>query len=126
MDIRAKFFVSKVEEPEGATAALVELGAVCRGIENAIWAENTPTGNISMRVLNNRAVAQFEKGEEYEVTFRKVQRPKDGDGHEPEPVTNKYGYIVCETCGMGLGGNKGSTDPEALARHTERYAARDE
>lgn len=97
--VRAKFYASKVENPDGATAAQVHLGAVCRGVENAVWAQATPSGSIQMSVLNTPAFEQFEQGAEYEVTFRKVAKPMPGDGHEIIEVADKYGRIVCERCG---------------------------
>lgn len=103
MTIRAKFYVSTLVNSEGATAAQVQLHAVCRGIENAMWAQATPSGTISMNVKNDAAFEQFEQGAEYEVTFRKVARPTPGDGHEIVQATTMHGAIVCETCGAHLG-----------------------
>ncbi len=101
--IRAKFYCNKAESPDGATAAQVSLGAVCRGVENAIWSQATPAGSITMSVLNTPAFEQFEYGAEYEVTFRKVAKPMPNDGHTIKPVENMHGGIVCEFCGMTLG-----------------------
>lgn len=103
MPVRAKFFVSKLENPEGATAAQVGLTAVCRGVENAMWAQATPSGYIQMSVLNTPAFEQFEKGAEYEVTFVKVAKPTPGDGHPIKKAVDQHGRIVCETCGLTMG-----------------------
>lgn len=103
MSVKAKFYVSNLVNPEGATAAQVGLNAVCRGVENALWAQATPAGSIQMHVKNDPAFEQFEMGEEYEVTFRKVARPKPGDGHPIIEAVNMHGGIVCETCGVQLG-----------------------
>lgn len=116
--VRAKFFASKVENPEGATAAIVELGAVCRGVENAIWAQATPSGYISMSVLNTPAFEQFEQGAEYEVTFRKVAKPAAGDRHPVVETSDKYGRLVCETCGVTMGYTKAAV---ALSPHLAEY-----
>jgi hypothetical protein len=101
--VRAKFYVSKLVNPEGATAAEVGLNAVCRGVENALWSQATPAGSIQMYVKNDPAFEQFEQGAEYEVTFRKVSKPMPGDGHEIIEAVNMHGGIVCETCGIQLG-----------------------
>lgn len=103
MSVRAKFFVSKVDQPEGATAAQVHLGAVCRGVENSMWAQFTPAGNISMSIKNDLATEQFRVGEEYEVVFRRVAKPAPGDGHSIVEAVTPSGQIVCETCGHALG-----------------------
>lgn len=103
MTVRAKFYVSNLEEREGATAAMVNLSAVCRGVENAMWAQATPSGQITMYVKNDPAFEQFEKGAEYEVTFRKVAKPAAGDGHEIVLAATMHGNLVCETCGANMG-----------------------
>ena len=103
MSVRAKFYVSSLKNPEGATAAEVQLNAVCRGVENAMWAQATPAGSIQMHVKNDPAFEQFEQGAEYEVTFRKVAKPQPNDGHTIVPAVNMHGTIVCEFCGMTLG-----------------------
>ena len=88
-----------------------------------------------MYVKNGPAFEAFEYGAEYEVTFRKVQRPMQGDGHEVKPVENMHGYVVCETCGANLhaaredeakpwtkGHGEGSeTHQRNLALHDELY-----
>ena len=101
--VKAKFYVTNVEAPEGATAAKVSLSAVCRGVENSLWAQATPCGTITMHVKNDAAFEQFEKYAEYEVLFRKVAKPTPGDGHDPIPAANMHGQVVCEFCGMALG-----------------------
>ena len=103
MSVRAKFYVSNLKNPEGATAAEVQLHAVCRGVENAMWAQATPAGSIQMHVKNDPAFEQFEQGAEYEVTFRKVAKPTPGDGHPIIEAVTMHGQIVCETCGAHLG-----------------------
>ena len=101
--VRAKFVCYKAENPEGAAAAQVQLGAVCRGIENAMWAQATPSGSIQMNVKNDPAFEQFEKGAEYEVIFRKVAKPTANDGHEIIPAVDMHGRQICEFCGLTLG-----------------------
>ena len=137
--IRAKFFVNDVKSPEGATAAQVSLGAVCRGVENALWSQATPAGSIQMHVKNTPAFEQFERGAEYEVTFRKVPKPAPGDGHEPAPATDMHGRVVCEFCGMTLGYSEEAVEKQSylaqyateeklaeyLAQHREAFARAD-
>lgn len=103
MTVRAKFICYKADNPEGAAAAQVQLGAVCRGIENAMWAQATPSGSITMAVKNDPAFEQFEQGAEYEVTFRKVPKPLPNDGHEIVPAVDMHGRRICEFCGLTLG-----------------------
>jgi len=137
MSVRAKFFVTRLVNPEGATAAEVGLTPVCRGVENALWSQATPSGSITMHVKNNPAFEQFEQGAEYEVTFRKVEKPMPGDGHQVKPVTNMHGWDVCEICGAHLGASHALVEREtwragygpdseaykkALVMHEETYA----
>lgn len=98
----AKFYVRKVTPtPEGSsTAAQIEMGAVCRGIENAVWSQATPGGSISMNVLNAAATPYFEEGAEYLVTFERVAKPEPHDGHKLIVVQDKHGAFLCETCGF--------------------------
>lgn len=103
MSVKAKFYVSSLNNPEGATAAQVTLHAVCRGIENAMWAQATPAGSITMHVKNDPAFEQFEQGAEYEVIFTKVAKPTAGDGHQIVEAVDMHGRVVCETCGAQLG-----------------------
>lgn len=133
MSVRAKFYVSTLKNPEGATAAEVQLNAVCRGVENAMWAQATPCGSISMHVKNDPAFEQFEQGAEYEVTFRKVEKPTPGDGHEIVQAVTMHHAIVCETCGAHLGVTedapwRGNTEPGLIEQnvraHEELYAKR--
>lgn len=135
MTVRAKFFVSSTTPAAGATAAVVTLGAVCRGVENAMWSQATPSGQITMTVKNDPAFEQFEQGEEYEVTFRKVAKPEPGDGHQIVEAVNMHGGIVCEFCGAQLGYTEEAVEKqpylakystpearaEAEARHRETF-----
>lgn len=100
MAVRAKFYVQSIKRVEGSsTADQVTLGAVCRGVENAVWSQATPAGTIQLSVLNEDATAQFAEGEEYYVTFEHADKPRPGDGHAPVPIRNKWGAWLCETCG---------------------------
>lgn len=119
MSVRAKFFVSKVDQPEGATAAQVHLGAVCRGIENSMWAQFTPAGSIQMSIKNDLATEQFQQGDEYEVTFRKVTKPQPGDGHPIVRAVTPKGEVVCETCGLNLGFTEESV--KTYGEHMRQY-----
>lgn len=125
MSVVAKFYVQKVTPtPEGSsTAQQVILGAVTRGVENGLWSQYTPTGSITMGVLNEAATAQFLPGEEYLVTFTHVAKPAAGDGHPTKQVEDKHGSILCETCGTHPGWPDGYKvgDPD-WTRHDEMYA----
>lgn len=101
MPVQAKFFVSAVKRTDGSsTADQVTLGAVCRGVENALWSQATPAGQITLSILNEAATDQFIPGEEYLVTFTRVDKPVPGDGHAPKPVRHpKWNNWLCETCG---------------------------
>ena len=138
MTVVAKFYVTEANPSEGPAAGKVSLAPVCRGVENALWAQATPCGSITMYIKNDPAVDQFEKGAEYEVTFRKVAKPTPGDGHPVKPVPNMHGWLVCETCGQSLcttpetaaqGGSHAGYAPDseyhqqALATHEEVYGA---
>lgn len=124
MSVIAKFFVQNVERYENSpSAAKIEMGAVCRGAENASWASATPWGSIVLGTLNEKADAYFEKGAEYLVTFERVNPPKAGDGHDPIPV-DKYGYISCAFCGMSQDKEFGFEGHEALYKKgDEAYQA---
>lgn len=138
MSVRAKFFVTNVTPAAGATAAVVQMGAVCRGVENAMWASATPSASLSMTVKNDLATAQFEQGAEYEVTFRKVAKPAPGDGHSIVEAVNMHGGVVCETCGLQLGYTQEAAEKQAwlkeyatpeyradtVRRHAELYGAK--
>lgn len=134
--VRAKFYVSSLTPADGATAADVLLHPVCRGVENSMWAQYTPGGSIQMRIKNPLAAESFVVGQEYEVLFTPTAKPAPGDGHPFVHAEDKYGAIVCETCGLQVGYTaKGvETYPhlkghdsqekiaEGLARHDEFYA----
>jgi hypothetical protein len=100
MSVVAKFFVQSVEKTEGAsTASKINLGAVCRGVENAGWASATPAGNMTIWSLNEYATDYFEQGAEYEITLTKVAKPMPGDRHPAVAIKTKYGSYICQTCG---------------------------
>lgn len=119
----AKFFVSNVVPSEGNAAAQVTLGAVCRGVENAMWAQYTPGGTISMSIKNDLATEQFVVGQEYRVLFTPVDKPAPGDGHPFVYAEDKYGAIVCETCGMNMGHTSEQAEryPHLAQYATEEY-----
>lgn len=116
--VRAKFYVyniePSVEDQPDAVSRQVSLGAVCRGVENAIWASATPAANLVMTIRNDAATAQFVKGEEYDLLFTHAPKPAPGDGHKVKPVVNSGGWYVCERCGQSLG--------PGTAEQAEQYA----
>lgn len=121
MTVVAKFYVSKLTRHEGApTADKIELGAVCRGAENKLWASATPWGRIEMGTLNDAATDYFEEGAEYEVSFRRVEKPQPGDGHAPEMYS---GGNECGRCGMYPGLNEETKQYDDWSKHVEVYGA---
>lgn len=123
MSVVGKFYVQSIESHEGATASDVRLGAVCRGVENALWSSATPSGSIQMNILNDAATAQFEKGAEYLVTFTKVAKPAPQDGHSARLVTDKHNSLVCEICGMFFGPAVDAPLATAIELHGKTYSA---
>lgn len=123
----AKFYVSSVTPPpEGSSAGTqVYLGAVCRGAANSEWASATPAGSIQMTIRNDLAAAVFEQGKEYEVYFREVAKPVEGDGHSVQAYES-HGWWTCGVCGFSGGGQQAGvtvTDPATLdwSNHDEHF-----
>ena len=79
MSVRAKFFVQQVSRTAQKTGE-VQLNVVCRGEDNKEWAAYTPSGSITMTILNESAFGQFEPGDEYFVDF--TPAPKGVEGME--------------------------------------------
>jgi hypothetical protein len=78
MSVVAKFFVQSVtEHAHQKGCKTLTLNAVSRGEENKSWSKYTPSGSITMSVLNEAASAEFILGEEYYVTFAQVEKPVD-------------------------------------------------
>lgn len=104
MSVRAKFVVYAVEPPaEGTSGATqVRMGAVCRGIENSMWASATPSATLTMAIRTD-AADQFVVGQEYSVLFEPAPKPAYGDGHPLIQAVHPSGTIVCEFCGTLLG-----------------------
>ena len=102
MTVISKWYVRTVPPtaPGSSTAAQIEMGAVCRGIENAMWSAYTPGGSLTMGTLNDAAAAYFEEGAEYLVTFERAIKPAPHDGHQLVVVQDKHGAFLCETCGF--------------------------
>jgi hypothetical protein len=133
MSVRAKFYVNSITPTVGdnptAPARVLSFGAVCRGASNREWSSATPSGSLTMTVRNDAAIAQFEVGKEYYLTFEPAEpKPVAGDGHEAQPGMTGWGVLACEACGMGGswvadGTNKYVWDDAAQARHDEAYGA---
>lgn len=127
MAVIGKFYVQELTQHEQSpTADRVKLGAVCRGPQNRQWSAATPWGTIEMGILNDAATEYFVEGEEYEVIFRHVEKPKPGDGHEPIPAYAPWDkeekHPECEFCGMALySGGEGATAYDGMAQHAELY-----
>lgn len=78
MAIKAKFFVIEIKHlhihtPDEVMAE-IELQAVTQTNEgNTSWSKYTPSGNIRMTVTNPNAIAAFEIGQSYSLTFEKSE-----------------------------------------------------
>lgn len=78
MTVQAKFWVSEIKHHgayrgQGDEAATIEMKPVFGEGDNADWSKYTPSGKIEMTVTNPAAIEQFELGEEYLLTFDKVE-----------------------------------------------------
>lgn len=80
MSVRAKFFVSKIEEyasPVGSKK--VFLSAVMNGKdgkaceENKSFAKYTPSGELFMMIDNPVAAEQFKAGQEFYIDFTRAE-----------------------------------------------------
>lgn len=78
MSVKAKFYC--VEIAKTVNGGKVRLQAVCRGEDNKKWASYTPSGVIDLTILNEVAVAEFDVGEEYFVTFTPAPKGEEGMG----------------------------------------------
>lgn len=76
--VKAKFRCMKIEhahvEAEGECAATVNLVPVWTGYkgENASWSKYTPSGSLQMLITNPAAIADFELGRDYFLTFEQA------------------------------------------------------
>lgn len=75
-NIKAKFWVESVKRTTGGSE--VCLRAVCRGEDNKLWSAYTPSGSLTMVVLNQLAAAEFEPGEEFYLTFEHAPKGQPG------------------------------------------------
>lgn len=124
MSVKAKFVVSAVQKHDNSDASTISMYPVCRGAENAAWSSATPSGNLTMTVLNEVAAAQFVQGEEYLLTFEHAPKPAPGDGHAVDLVRTKQGTLICGRCGIYGTGSYGQEyvwDEAAQKRHDEAY-----
>jgi len=78
MSVVAKFFVQTITEHSHTQGAKqVTLRAVSRGEENKEWSKYTPSGEITMQILNEVAAEEFVLGKEYLVRFSPAEIPVD-------------------------------------------------
>jgi len=72
--VQAKFFVTEITHHHyQRDATTVKMMPVYDdGPENKTWSQHTPAGELSMLITNPEAVAQFDLGAEYVLTFEKV------------------------------------------------------
>lgn len=132
-NVAARFYVSSVTPPpeNSSSGTLVALGAVCRGAANSEWASATPAGSIQMTIRNDKASEQFEQGQEYEVLFRKVDKPVEGDGHAVQAHRPNWAQTTwsCGVCGHYPDGQTYGVvveDPATLdwSKHDEHFASK--
>ena len=125
MAVKAKMYLSNKTANEAQSSTTLSFGAVCRGAANREWASATPAGSLTMTVRNEAAVAQFEVGQEYYLTFEPAEpKPVRHDGHQAKPGPLPYPGIACEICGLGGSWADGqyTWDEAAQQRHDEAYA----
>lgn len=74
MSVRAKFTVTKVEPVGGESGTHISLSAVVDGSrENKSFFKYTPSGEITLRTINDEAAMQFKIGDEFYVDFTKAE-----------------------------------------------------
>lgn len=124
---RAKFYISGLTLLPGQNAGVeVKMSAVSRGDRNALWANATPCGNLTMTINNPSAVAWWEDfmhtarstGKQPEM-FIDIYPSEDGwpgDGHKFRPSEGipkgNYGHDGCGECGMPEGADITQYDHE--------------
>ncbi len=74
--VQAKFYVSKIIK-QASNGVVAELLPVTRGEENKEWSKWTPSGSITMSILNDAAAAWFEErlGSEVLIEFKDCEQP---------------------------------------------------
>ena len=79
MSVQARMFVKSVtqnsHDPEGRQ---IVMGAITRGDEAKEWSRYTPSAELTMYITHPPAVAQFEVGREYLLTFEPVSKDVNG------------------------------------------------
>lgn len=80
MKVRAKFFVSEIKhaatpgsDPYATISLQPVFGSYGDGEDNKTWAKYTPNGKIELGVTNPDAIAAFELGKAYSITFEPVE-----------------------------------------------------
>ncbi|QOF71493.1 hypothetical protein IG197_27775 [Aminobacter sp. SR38] len=84
MTVQAMFYVKGINHHATADAASVNVevklaaafGSYLKGLPegNGDWSKWTPSGELSLTITNPAAVAQFEIGEVYSLTFEKAAK----------------------------------------------------
>ena len=59
MGVRAKFYVHSITR--FSSGGSVQMHPVVRGEENKSWSQATPSGQLTMSILNDKALAVFEE-----------------------------------------------------------------
>lgn len=85
MRVLCKFYVTKIERYHGDSGAVrIGMSAVYKNLpgvegnaceENRIFSKYTPSAELTMRIENPEAAAQFELGAQYYVSFDRSEEP---------------------------------------------------
>jgi hypothetical protein len=80
MNVRAKFFVSEIKhaatpgsEPYATVSLSPVFGTYGDGDDNKTWSKYTPSGKMELGITNPDAIAAFELGKAYLITFEPAQ-----------------------------------------------------
>lgn len=77
MAVQALMFIQSSTQRAGQPEAReIEMTAVVRGDHAKEWSRYTPSATLKMYVNNPDAIAQFEVGREYLITFEPYEKPE--------------------------------------------------
>lgn len=76
MAVQALMFIRSSTQRSGQPEAReIEMSAVTRGDHAKEWSQYTPSATLTMYITNPKALAQFEVGKEYLLTFEPYEAP---------------------------------------------------
>jgi hypothetical protein len=119
MSVRAKFYVSAIEQYPGNPGGKVKLSAVTRGARNASWSSATPSGTMEMQISNPEAFDWFREmlttqAPEVFITIEVAPKAEIGDGHPfvlAEVPEDDYRFGKCADCGLPETGDLTNAGP---------------